>query len=119
MVALGPNIAGLFPSDDDVAAQVEAAAKRAGEKVWTMPMEKAYRSKLDSPIADLKNIGDRYGGAITAALFLAEFTDELPWVHLDIAGPARADGDDGYIAKGGTGFSVATLVAVAEDMAGI
>ncbi len=116
MVALGPKVAGLFPSDDDASAQVEAAARRAGEKVWRMPMEKEYRSKLDSPIADLKNIGDRYGGAITAALFLAEFTDDLPWVHLDIAGPARADGDDGYIAKGGTGFSVATLVAVAEDM---
>ncbi len=116
MVALGPKIAGLFGSDDDAAGQVEAAARRAGEKVWRMPVEKDYRSKLDSPIADLKNIGDRYGGAITAALFLAEFTDEQPWVHLDIAGPARADGDDGYIAKGGTGFSVATLVALAEDM---
>ncbi len=116
MVALGPKIAGLFPSDDDAAAQVEAAARRAGEKVWRMPVEKEYRSKLDSPIADLKNIGDRYGGAITAALFLEEFTDGLPWVHLDIAGPARADGDDGYIAKGGTGFAVSTLVALAEDM---
>lgn len=117
VVALGPSIAGLFPSDDDAAAQVEAAAKRAGEKVWRMPVEKDYRKKLDSPIADLKNIGDRYGGAITAALFLEEFTDGLPWVHLDIAGPARADGNDGYISKGGTGFAVSTLVAVAEDMA--
>jgi leucyl aminopeptidase len=116
MVALGKKVAGLFGSDDEAADQVEAAARRAGEKVWRMPVEKEYRSMLDSPIADLKNIGDRYGGAITAALFLAEFTDEQPWVHLDIAGPARADGDDGYIAKGGTGFSVATLVALAEDM---
>ena len=116
MVALGKKVAGLFGSDDDAAGQVEAAARRAGEKVWRMPVEKEYRSMLDSPIADLKNIGDRYGGAITAALFLAEFTDEQPWVHLDIAGPARADGDDGYITKGGTGFSVATLVALAEDM---
>ncbi len=117
MVALGKGIAGLFGSDDDSADQVEAAARRAGEKVWRMPVDKDLRSKLDSPIADLKNIGDRYGGAITAALFLQEFTDGLPWAHLDIAGPARADDDDGYIAKGGTGFSVATLVAVAEDMA--
>ncbi len=117
MVALGKGIAGLFGSDDETAARVEAAAKRAGEKVWRMPVDKDQRSKLDSPIADLKNIGDRYGGAITAALFLSEFTDDLPWVHLDIAGPARAEGDDGYITKGGTGFSVATLVAVAEDMA--
>lgn len=117
MVALGKKVAGLFGSDDDAAGQVEAAARRAGEKVWRMPMEKDYRSALDSPIADLKNIGDRYGGAITAALFLSEFTDERPWVHLDIAGPARAEGDDGYIAKGGTGFAVSTLVALAEDMA--
>ncbi len=82
-----------------------------------MPVEPDYRSKLDSPIADLKNIGDRYGGAITAALFLEEFTDGLPWVHLDIAGPARLDKHDGHISKGGTGFAVSTLVALAEDMA--
>ena len=68
MVALGKKIAGLFGSDDAAAGQVEAAARRAGEKVWRMPVEKEYRSLLDSPIADLKNIGDRYGGAITAAL---------------------------------------------------
>ena len=117
MVALGKKIAGLFGSDDDAAGQVEAAARRAGEKVWRLPVEKEYRTKLDSPIADIKNIGDRYGGAITAALFLAEFTDERPWVHLDIAGPARAEGDEGYVTKGGTGFAVSTLVALAEDLA--
>ncbi|MDJ0663258.1 MAG: leucyl aminopeptidase [Acidimicrobiia bacterium] len=116
-VALGMKVAGLFGSNDDAVETVTAAARRAGEKVWPLPLEKDYRSKLDSPLADIKNIGDRYAGAITAALFLAEFTAELPWAHLDIAGPARADGDDGYITKGGTGFSVATLVAVAEDMA--
>ena len=116
-VALGMKVAALFGSSDDTAEAVAAAARRAGEKVWRMPLEKDYRSKMDSPLADIKNIGDRYGGAITAALFLSEFTNELPWVHLDIAGPARADSDDGYVAKGGTGFSVATLVAVAEDMA--
>ncbi|MDJ0923478.1 MAG: leucyl aminopeptidase [Acidimicrobiia bacterium] len=117
MVALGKKVAGLFGYDDDAVALVEAAARRAGEKVWRLPVEKDYRSKLDSPIADVKNIGDRYGGAITAALFLAEFTDERPWAHLDIAGPARAENDDGYISKGGTGFAVSTLVALAEDMA--
>ena len=116
-VALGMKVAGLFGSDDAAVEAVAAAARRAGEKVWPLPLEKDYRSKLDSPLADIKNIGDRYAGAITAALFLAEFVGEVPWAHLDIAGPARADGDDGYITKGGTGFSVATLVAVAEDMA--
>ena len=116
MVALGRDIAGLF-GDDEAAEQVTAAARRAGEKVWRLPLVKGYRSKLDSPIADIKNIADRFGGSITAALFLAEFTDERPWVHLDIAGPARAEKDDGYITKGGTGFAVSTLVALAEDMA--
>jgi leucyl aminopeptidase len=85
--------------------------------MWRLPLEGEYRAKLDSPIADLKNTGDRFGGAITAALFLKEFTSDLPWAHLDIAGPARSDADGGYISKGGTGFAVATLVAVAEDMA--
>ena len=117
MVALGKKLAGVFGYDDRAVGRVEAAAARAGERVWRMPFEKEYRSKLDSPIADVKNIGDRYGGAITAALFLAEFTDELPWAHLDIAGPARAESDDGYITKGGTGFAVSTLVALAEDLA--
>jgi leucyl aminopeptidase len=116
-VALGGKIGGLFGSNEETAEQVLAAARRAGESMWWLPLEEDYRSKLDSPIADLKNIGDRYGGAITAALFLREFTSGLPWVHLDIAGPARADADDGYITKGGTGFAVATLVAVAEEMA--
>ena len=91
MVALGKKVAGLIGYDDAAVAQVEGAARRAGEKVWRLPFEKDYRSKLDSPIADIKNIGDRFGGAITAALFLAEFTAERPWAHLDIAGPARAD----------------------------
>jgi leucyl aminopeptidase len=116
-VALGNSVAGLFGSEDASADVVVAAARRAGERVWRLPLEKGYRSKLDSPMADIKNIGDRYGGAITAALFLQEFTDDLPWVHLDIAGPARAESDDGYITKGGTGFAVATLVAVAQDLA--
>lgn len=116
-IALGPKIAGLFAADDDAAAQVEAAARRSGEKVWRLPLERAYRPDLDSPVADMKNTGERYGGAITAALFLSEFAGDLPWVHLDIAGPARAKGDDGYIVKGATGFAVSTLVALAEDLA--
>jgi len=116
-IALGLKIAGLFAADDDAASRVEAAARRAGEKVWRLPLERAYRSDLESPVADIKNMGERYGGAITAALFLEEFAGELPWVHLDIAGPARAKSDDGYVVKGATGFAVSTLVAVAEDLA--
>ncbi len=116
MVALGGKIAGAFARHDDAAALVEAAAAAAGEAVWRLPLEKEYRSKLDSTIADMKNIGDRNGGAITASLFLEEFVADLPWVHLDIAGPARADSDEHYVSKGGTGYGVRTLVAVAEAL---
>jgi leucyl aminopeptidase len=81
--------------------------------MWPLPLPQEYRKDLESEIADLKNItGTRGGGALTAGLFLSEFAGDVPWAHLDIAGPARASGDDGYIAKGGTGFGVRTLVEV-------
>lgn len=116
-VALGEKVGGLFSPSDEVASLVEGAAARAGEPVWRLPLRSDYRSKLDSDVADLKNVGDRFGGAITAALFLQEFAADLPWAHLDIAGPARATTAEHYIAKGGTGFGVRTLVALAEDLA--
>jgi leucyl aminopeptidase len=113
VVALGMKIAGLMGNDDSWIGQVRAAADRAGELMWPLPLPEEYRRDLDSEIADLKNItGGRGGGALTAGLFLSEFTGDVPWVHLDIAGPARAGSDDGYIAKGGTGFGVRTLVEV-------
>ncbi len=117
-IALGDAIAGLFGPDDDSVALVAAAADRVGERVWPMPVPADYRKQIDSDIADMKNIGGRYGGAITAALLLQEFVDDRPWVHIDIAGPARAGKDDGYITSGGTGFGVRAMVALAEDMAG-
>ena len=117
-VALGPDIGGLFAHHDDAAATVEAASKAAGEKLWRMPLEKEYSSMVESEIADMKNIGGRWGGAITAGLILSEFVGEIPWVHLDVAGPARADKTEHYVSKGGSGFGVRTLVAVAEAMAG-
>jgi leucyl aminopeptidase len=111
VVALGLKIAGLMGNDDTWIGQVRAAADRAGEPMWPLPLPQEYRKDLDSEIADLKNIsGGRGGGALTAGLFLSEFTGDVPWAHLDIAGPARAPSDDGYIAKGGTGFGVRTLV---------
>ena len=115
-VALGPTVGAIFGNDDEAIAAVEAAARFAGESMWVMPLERSYRSLLDSPVADMKNIGDRWGGAILAALFLAEFVDERPWVHLDIAGPGRADKTEHYVAKGGTGFTVRTLVELAREM---
>ncbi len=81
-----------------------------------MPLPADYRKKIDSDVADMKNTGPRWGGAITAAHLLAEFVSDVPWAHLDIAGPARAGSDDAYISKGGTGFGVRTLVALAEAL---
>ena len=115
MVALGDKIAGLMGNDDGWNDQVRDAADATGESVWPLPLPKEYRKLLESEVADLRNISTGgYGGALTAGLFLQEFVDGAPWVHLDIAGPARAGGDDGYVLKGGTGFGVRTLVALAE-----
>jgi len=115
VVALGEKIAGLMGNDDGWSAQVRAAADRAGEAVWPLPLPPEYRKMLESEVADLRNIGTQsYGGALTAGLFLQEFVGGAPWVHLDIAGPARAGADDGYLVKGGTGFGVRTLLELAE-----
>ena len=114
MVALGDKIAGLMGNDDAWVGQVRAAADRAGEPVWHLPLPQEYRKQLESEVADLKNIGGSYGGALTAGLFLQEFVEGAPWVHLDIAGPARAGADDGHVLKGGTGFGVRTLVELAR-----
>ena len=118
MVALGDKVAGLMGSDDGWIDQVRDAAGRAGEPVWPLPLPDEYRKLIDSEIADVKNIGSGgYGGALTAGLFLKEFAGDVPWAHLDIAGPARASSDDGYITRGGTGFSVRTLIALAQTFA--
>ena len=112
-VALGRRTAGLFASDDALADGLRGAAEAAGERVWRLPLVEEYRPALESPVADLANIGralDVGGGSITAALFLREFTAGLPWAHLDIAGTARADSDDAEITRGGTGWGVRTLV---------
>jgi leucyl aminopeptidase len=110
-VALGDNYAGLMTTNDDWAGQVQAAAERTGELVWPLPLPDDYRRELDSDIADLKNVSaNRYGGAITAGLFLKEFVGDVPWAHIDIAGPAwRGNGAAGYLSKGGTGFGVRLL----------
>jgi leucyl aminopeptidase len=115
VVALGEKIAGLFAGDEAFGERVEDAAKRAGESMWPLPLPKEYRKMLDSEVADMKNISHGgYGGALTAGLFLQEFVADVPWVHLDIAGPARAGADDGYVRRGGTGFGVRTLLELAS-----
>lgn len=116
VVGLGEEISGLMSNDEDLAVDVLAAAERAGEKMWEMPLEKRYRSLIESDVADLRNTAtSRYGGSLTAGLFLREFVDNVPWAHIDIAGPAYAERPmSSYIGKGGTGHAVRTLVELVQ-----
>ncbi len=107
MVALGNTTAGLFGPDGKVVEAVLAAARTAGEDVWRLPLTEALEEQLKSDRADLKNTGERWGGAITAAHFLHKFAGDVPWAHLDIAGPSHSAKERGYVApRGGTGFAV-------------
>jgi len=118
-VALGNRVAGLITDDESAADRVRAAADAAGEAVWPLPIPEEMRSKLDSMVADIANVGNRFGGALQAAAFLREFVPSgIAWAHLDIAGPARnPDAPHGYTPKAGTGFGVRTLVTLAEQLA--
>jgi leucyl aminopeptidase len=120
LVALGPRIAGVMGNDDGWRDEVVAAAAAAGELAWPMPIPEELRPSLDTPVADIANIGERNGGMMTAAAFLREFVpDGVRWAHMDIAGPAYNEGSPwGPYGKGGTGYGVRALVAVAERMAG-
>jgi leucyl aminopeptidase len=115
VVALGHLNVGLFSSDDGLRDRVARAAKAEGEPMWPMPLEEEYKDYLKSAFADLGNIGGRWGGAITAAMFLKEFAEDTPWVHLDIAGTAYLDDAKPFAAKGPTGLPVRTLVRLAMD----
>ena len=113
MVALGETHAGVMGTNEAWVDQVLAAAEETGEQAWPLPLPDDWRSKLDSDIADMKNIGGRYGGASVAGLFLREFVGEgIPWAHLDIAGPAFVDNETATERKGGTGYGVRTLLAL-------
>jgi leucyl aminopeptidase len=113
-VALGNRYTGLMANDEALAAELLDAAAEAGEPTWRLPLPPEYRKDIESDLADLKNVGDRYGGALFAGLFLQEFVDDRPWAHLDIAGPARSESDDGYLTKGSTGVTVRTLLTWLE-----
>ena len=115
--ALGSKIGGLFATSDEVADTVLAAADKAGERLWRLPLERAYRSDLKSDIADLKSTGKRRAGPISAALFLSEFVGETPWAHIDMAGPARTSTRRHYLSKGATGYGARTLIEIAEAFA--
>jgi leucyl aminopeptidase len=116
MIALGEEVAGLMGNNDPWLAQVQAAGKRAGERLWQLPTWPLYDEALKSDVADVKNVaGKRWGGAIIAAKFLQRFVRDVPWAHLDIAGPAWAACGDTTHDAGGTGFGVRTLVELASD----
>ncbi|MBU6228535.1 MAG: leucyl aminopeptidase [Cyanobacteria bacterium REEB459] len=110
IVALGDDIAGLFTDNDELAGAIIQAATVAGEQFWRLPMEDRYFDGLKSIVADMKNTGPRAAGSITAALFLKQFVQQTPWVHLDVAGPVWTEKESGYNNAGGTGFGVRTLV---------
>jgi leucyl aminopeptidase len=113
--ALGPKMSGVMGNNEKFIDQVLEASKTVDEDVWQLPLERSYRRMLDSYIADMKNVGGGEAGAITAALFLDEFTDGLPWAHLDIAGPMWADADAGWLQRGATGYGTRLLVNLAEN----
>ncbi len=117
-VALGDEVGALFATDDELARQILAASERSGEPFWRLPLVDRYESHIESDIADMKNMGKPpKAGSIVAALLLRRFTDNKPWAHLDIAGPARAEAAHGYVTKGATAFSTRTLLEYLEELA--
>ena len=115
VVALGTTCSAFYASNEDTANRFAAAVKQAGEQMWRMPLIEEYKEQLRSDVADIKHTGDRWGGSITAALFLREFIgDTKNWVHVDIAGPASTEKAYGWHPKGATGHAVLTFLALVE-----
>lgn len=114
MVALGNTTSGFFTNRDELATDFDAACKEAGESMWRMPLLEDLRDMLKSEVADLKHMGSRYGGSITAALFLREFVADMPWIHCDIAGPVLSDKPVGWYPKGATGHGVLSFLRLVE-----
>ena len=117
VVALGPTVSGFYANKDDLADRMKKAAKESGEAMWHMPLVEDLREGLKSDWADLKHTADRWGGSITAALFLREFVGDTPWLHVDIAGPSSANKPYGIYAKGGTGHGVLTYLKLIDGFA--
>jgi leucyl aminopeptidase len=118
LISLGHEFGGLFTPDDELAAQLLAAAASSGDKLWRMPLAEPFDRMLDSPIADMKNIGGREGGSITAAMFIQRFVDDgVRWAHLDIAGMAWSDKAGTTYDKGATGYGVRLLDQLVADTA--
>src|SRR5467141_1067204 len=117
VVALGYSNAGVFANDGAIYERLEKAQNKAGEKFWRMPLDEEYKDVIKSGIADIVNSGGRWGGAITAAMFLKEFAEDTPWLHLDIAGTAWTEEQKPWIAKGPSGIALRSLVEFARDFA--
>ncbi len=115
VVALGDNLAGMMGTDEDLKKRLSAASDATGERIWELPLWHEYNELIKSDVADIKNVGTRAGGTITAALFLKRFADDCPWVHLDIAGPALLSTDRPYIPKGASGIGVRLLAQFLMD----
>jgi leucyl aminopeptidase len=115
MRALGTGMSGVLGNNQGFVDQVLAAAGRTDESAWQLPLDKRYRSQIDSDIADLNNLGGEQPGAITAALFLNEFVAGIPWAHIDIAGPMKSDADESWRPKGATGYGARLLIDVAMN----
>jgi leucyl aminopeptidase len=116
VVALGMVNAGIFANDEEIFLRFSRALERAGEKMWRLPLDEEYKEQIRSSIADIMNTGGRWGGAVTAAMFLKEFAEETPWIHLDIAGTAWMDDNKAWIAKGPSGVAVRSLVEFVRDL---
>jgi len=116
-IALGNDCSGVFGNNQELVDKLIAASVDAGELMWQLPLYEQAKEQLKSEVADIKNVGGKWGGAITAAHFLAEFAGNTPWVHLDIAGTSLSEKDRGYIVKGATGVAVRTLVNLALSLA--
>jgi leucyl aminopeptidase len=117
-VALGDVCTGAFGNNQETITRVIKAGEESGEKIWQLPMFDEYKEQNKSDVADIKNSGGRWGGAITAAQFLAEFSQDTPWTHLDIAGTSYSSKERAYTLKGATGVAVRTLVNFALAIAG-
>ena len=116
MVALGPTVSAVYSNRDALAEKLTAAAKKAGEAMWHMPLVEDLRDMLKSEWADVKHVGERWGGSITAALFLREFVGDTPWIHVDVAGPSMATKNYDIYSKGGTGAGVLAYLELIDTL---
>jgi leucyl aminopeptidase len=117
LMALGPSTAAVLGNNQPLIDQLTQASAETDEQLWQLPLEKKYRKMLDSDVADISNVGGSSAGATTAALFLSEFVDDIPWAHLDIAGPMAAEADELWRSQGATGFGTRLLIDFALNFA--